>query len=128
MLSTMQDVPLLASRILTHGRTVHGRSTITTWTEDGPRRRSFAEIGDRAAQLANALRDELSVGPSDVVATLINARLVRRRRSSRTPTRSCPPGCPTRAADNHCGSSPAPGCPPIRRATQAPASAPINAS
>ncbi len=71
MLSTMQDVPLLASRILTHGRTVHGRSTITTWTEDGPRRRSFAEIGDRAAQLANALRDELSVGPSDVVATLM---------------------------------------------------------
>ena len=50
MRSTMQDVPLLLSRILTHGTTVHGRSRVSTWTgEDGPRRRSFAEIGSREA-------------------------------------------------------------------------------
>ncbi|MDX3240064.1 long-chain fatty acid--CoA ligase [Streptomyces sp. ME03-5709C] len=72
MLSTMQDVPLLVSRILTHGSTVHGRSQVTTWTGDGqPRRRSFAEIGARAARLAHALRDELAVQRDDRVATLM---------------------------------------------------------
>ncbi|MGI5251435.1 long-chain fatty acid--CoA ligase [Actinacidiphila glaucinigra] len=72
MLSTMQDVPLLVSRILTHGSTVHGRSQVTTWTGEGePKRRSFAEIGARAARLAHALRDELGVEPDDRVATLM---------------------------------------------------------
>ncbi|MDX2709232.1 long-chain fatty acid--CoA ligase [Streptomyces sp. PA03-6a] len=72
MLSTMQDVPLLVSRILTHGSTVHGRSQVTTWTGEGePQRRSFAEIGARAARLAHALRDELGVERDDRVATLM---------------------------------------------------------
>ncbi|MDX2649939.1 long-chain fatty acid--CoA ligase [Streptomyces sp. NPDC001902] len=72
MLSTMQDVPLLVSRILTHGSTVHGRSQVTTWTGEGePQRRSFAEIGARAARLAHALRDELGVQRDDRVATLM---------------------------------------------------------
>ncbi|MCW2872788.1 long-chain fatty acid--CoA ligase [Actinacidiphila oryziradicis] len=72
MLSTMQDVPLTVTRILAHGRTVHGRSTVTTWTGDGqPQRRSFAEVGDRAVQLANALRDELGVERDARVATLM---------------------------------------------------------
>ncbi|MCQ4084497.1 long-chain fatty acid--CoA ligase [Streptomyces sp. RB6PN25] len=72
MLSTMQDVPLTVTRILVHGATVHGRSRVTTWTGDGePHRRSFAEIGTRAVQLANALRDELGVVEGDRVATLM---------------------------------------------------------
>ncbi|MFI9774415.1 long-chain fatty acid--CoA ligase [Streptomyces sp. NPDC051956] len=72
MLSTMQDVPLLISRILTHGSTIHGTSQVTTWTgESGPRRRSFAEIGDRSAQLAHALRDDLGIVDDDRVATLM---------------------------------------------------------
>ncbi|MFF3618129.1 long-chain fatty acid--CoA ligase [Streptomyces sp. NPDC002467] len=72
MLSTMQEVPLTISRILEHGRRVHGRSTVTTWTgEAEPHRRTFAEIGDRAAQLAHALRDELGVEPGSVLATLM---------------------------------------------------------
>ncbi|MEU9388494.1 long-chain fatty acid--CoA ligase [Streptomyces sp. NPDC048324] len=72
MLSTMQDVPLLISRILTHGSRVHGTSQVTTWTGEGdPHRRSFAEIGERAAQLAHALRDELGVAGDDRVATLM---------------------------------------------------------
>ncbi|MFJ8012046.1 long-chain fatty acid--CoA ligase [Streptomyces sp. NPDC096339] len=72
MLSTMQEVPLTISRILEHGRRVHGRSTVTTWTGGAePHRRTFAEIGDRAAQLANALRDELGVEPGSVLATLM---------------------------------------------------------
>ncbi|MEU9118308.1 long-chain fatty acid--CoA ligase [Streptomyces sp. NPDC048506] len=72
MYSTMQDVPLLISRILTHGSTVHGQSQVITWTGDGePHRRSFAEVGARAAQLAHALRDELSVADEERVGTLM---------------------------------------------------------
>lgn len=72
MLSTMQDVPLTVARILTHGTLVHGRSQIITWTgESEPHRRSFAEAGTRAVQLANALRDELGVQGDDRVATLM---------------------------------------------------------
>ncbi|MEV0090616.1 long-chain fatty acid--CoA ligase [Streptomyces sp. NPDC050738] len=73
MLSTMQDVPLTVTRILTHGTLVHGSSQITTWTGDGqePHRRSFAEAGRRAVQLANALRDELGVVGDQRVATLM---------------------------------------------------------
>src|SRR6476661_4031175 len=68
----MQDVPLTVTRILIHGATVHGHATVTTWTGDGePNRRSFAEIGTRAVQLANALRDELGVIEGDRVATLM---------------------------------------------------------
>ncbi|MFB7052598.1 long-chain fatty acid--CoA ligase [Streptomyces vinaceus] len=72
MLSTMQDVPLLVTRILQHGMTIHGKSQVTTWTgEAEPYRRSFAEIGTRATRLANALRDELGVQQDDRVATLM---------------------------------------------------------
>ncbi|MGW4565470.1 long-chain fatty acid--CoA ligase [Streptomyces sp. NPDC004561] len=68
----MQDVPLTVTRILEHGVQVHGRSQITTWTGDAePQRRSFAEAGARAVQLANALRDELGIRPDDRVATLM---------------------------------------------------------
>ena len=46
MLSTMQDVPLLISRILTHGSTIHGSSQVTTWTGEGePQRAKLAAIG-----------------------------------------------------------------------------------
>ncbi|MCM2427520.1 long-chain fatty acid--CoA ligase [Streptomyces sp. RKAG337] len=72
MLSTMQDVPLTVTRILVHGALVHGRSQVTTWTGDAePHRRSFREIGVRAIQLANALRDELGVARDERVATLM---------------------------------------------------------
>ena len=67
MLSTMQDVPLTVTRLLEHGVLVHGRSQITTWTgEAEPQRRSFAEAGRRAVQLANALRDDLGIQDSDL--------------------------------------------------------------
>lgn len=72
MLSTMQDVPLTVTRILNHGMTIHGKSQVTTWTgEPEPQRRSFAEIGRRATQLANALRDELGVVADQRVSTLM---------------------------------------------------------
>ncbi|MGW5172959.1 long-chain fatty acid--CoA ligase [Streptomyces sp. NPDC004082] len=72
VLSTMQDVPLLISRIVTHGARVHGTSQVTTWTGEGaPQRRSYAEIGDRTAQLAHALREDLGITGDDRVATLM---------------------------------------------------------
>ncbi len=71
MLSTMQDVPLLISRILTHGSTVHGSSQVITWTGEEPQRRSFAEAGARTAQLAHALREDLGVADDERVATLM---------------------------------------------------------
>ncbi|MGP4007956.1 long-chain fatty acid--CoA ligase [Streptomyces sp. 4N124] len=67
----MQDVPLLISRILTHGSTIHGTSQVITWTGEEPQRRSFAEVGARAAQLAHALRDDLGVTDDERVATLM---------------------------------------------------------
>ncbi|MGA5027189.1 long-chain fatty acid--CoA ligase [Streptomyces griseoincarnatus] len=72
VLSTMQDVPLLISRILTHGSSIHGTSQVITWTGEGdPQRRSYAEIGSRAAQLAHALREDLGVRGDERVATLM---------------------------------------------------------
>ncbi|MBT2397469.1 long-chain fatty acid--CoA ligase [Streptomyces sp. ISL-100] len=72
MLSTMQDVPLTVTRILKHGMTIHGRSQVTTWTgEEEPQRRTFAETGERATRLANALRDELGVDGDQRIATLM---------------------------------------------------------
>lgn len=71
MFSTMQDVPLTVARILGHGASIHGRSTVTTWTGNDPQVRSFAEVGARAAQLAYALRDELDATPDTVIGTLM---------------------------------------------------------
>ncbi|MEU7224934.1 long-chain fatty acid--CoA ligase [Streptomyces chrestomyceticus] len=72
MQSTMQDVPLLVSRILTHGATIHGKAEVITWTGAGePHRRSYAETGARAAQLAHALREELGVRGDERVGTLM---------------------------------------------------------
>ncbi|MDG4862706.1 long-chain fatty acid--CoA ligase [Streptomyces sp. T-3] len=72
MLSTMQDVPLTVTRLLRHGSTIHGTSQVTTWTGEGePHRRSYAEIGGRAAQLAHALREDLGVDGDQRVATLM---------------------------------------------------------
>ncbi len=67
----MQDVPLLVSRILEHGSTIHGdRSEVVTWTGDGVRRLSYAEVGRQAARLAHALRDELGITGDQRIATL----------------------------------------------------------
>ncbi len=68
MRSTMMQTPLQISRILDHGSTVHGNSEVTTWTADGPRRMSYAEVGRRAAQLAHALRG-LGIDGDQRVAT-----------------------------------------------------------
>ncbi|WP_243790251.1 long-chain fatty acid--CoA ligase [Saccharopolyspora gloriosae] len=70
MLSTMHDGPLSIARILEHGSTAHGASEVATWTGEQARRRSYAEVGRRAAQLAHALR-ELGVTGDQRVATFM---------------------------------------------------------
>ncbi len=64
----MMDVPLTVGMIMRHGTTVHGDSEVVTWTGDGARRASYAEVGRRAAQLAGALRG-LGVAGDQRVAT-----------------------------------------------------------
>jgi fatty-acyl-CoA synthase len=54
--STMQDFPLTIAAILRHACGVHGARTATTATGDGYRQISYREVGQQAAQLANALR------------------------------------------------------------------------
>src|SRR5215207_5008692 len=71
MRSTMMDTPLQVSRLLEHGRTVHGATQVTTWTADGPRRTTYAEVGDTAARLAHALHDDLGVTGDERVGTLM---------------------------------------------------------
>jgi fatty-acyl-CoA synthase len=73
MKSTMMATPLLVSRLLEHGRTVHGGAEVITWTgaESGPRRTTFAEIGRQAARLAHALRDDLGVTGDQRVGTFM---------------------------------------------------------
>jgi len=63
------DQPLQISRLLDHGSTVHSGSEVVTWTGEGARRTSFAQVGAQAAQLAHALRDDLGVTGDDRVAT-----------------------------------------------------------
>src|SRR5215469_6111158 len=72
MRSTMMPTPLLVSRLLDHGRTVHGAATVTTWTAGmPPRRTSFAEVGAQAARLAHALHDDLGITGDQRVGTLM---------------------------------------------------------
>jgi len=70
MRSTMQEVPLLLSRILDHGATVHQDSEVVTWTAQGPRRESYAELGRHCARLAHAMRG-LGVDSDQRVATFM---------------------------------------------------------
>ncbi|MGH3493014.1 MAG: AMP-binding protein, partial [Sciscionella sp.] len=70
MLSTMQDGPLTIDQLLRYGTTVHGTSEVVTWTGQGSRRVSYADLGVRAAQLANALRS-LGVAGDERVATFM---------------------------------------------------------
>jgi fatty-acyl-CoA synthase len=69
-LSTMQAYPLTLSMILRHGRTVHSQSKVITFNGDGYHEATFAEVANRADQLAAALA-RIGVGQGDRVATLM---------------------------------------------------------
>ncbi|MGI5324794.1 long-chain fatty acid--CoA ligase [Actinomadura nitritigenes] len=70
MWSTMQDFPLTITTIMRYGTQVCGSAEIATWTGDGARRRTYAEVGERAARLAGALR-ALGVDGDQRVATFM---------------------------------------------------------
>ncbi len=70
MRSTMMDVPLTIASIMRYGTSVFGDREVVTWTGAGTRRRSYAEAGRRAAQLANALR-RLGVDADQRVGTFM---------------------------------------------------------
>ena len=56
MRSTMQEFPLTIAAIMRHGTQVHGDGQVVTATSGSQRSESYAEVGRRAARLANALR------------------------------------------------------------------------
>jgi fatty-acyl-CoA synthase len=56
MLGTMQDGQLSIANLLRHGSRVHANAEVVTWTGDGSRRQTYAEIAREAAKLAHALR------------------------------------------------------------------------
>ena len=68
--STMQDFPLTIAAIMRHGCGVHGMRTVTTATGGGYRQTSYHELGQQAAQLANALRG-LGITGDQRVATFM---------------------------------------------------------
>jgi fatty-acyl-CoA synthase len=68
--STMQDYPLTIAAIMRHGCGVHGARTVTTATGAGYRHSTYREVGQRAAQLANALRG-IGVSGDERVATFM---------------------------------------------------------
>jgi fatty-acyl-CoA synthase len=56
MYSTMQDFPLTIAALMRHACGVHGARTVTTATGTDYRHNTYREVGQHAAQLANALR------------------------------------------------------------------------
>ncbi|NMO04534.1 long-chain fatty acid--CoA ligase [Gordonia sp. TBRC 11910] len=68
--STMQHGELSIARLVEYSRRVFPEAKIRTWTGTELRDISFAEVGDKAAQLANALA-KLGVQRGDRVATFM---------------------------------------------------------
>jgi len=66
--STMQDFPINIAAILRHGRRVYADSNVVTFTGDGSRSATFAEVGVRAERLAAALT-RLGIERGDRVGT-----------------------------------------------------------
>jgi fatty-acyl-CoA synthase len=69
-ISTMPDFPLVITGVLRHGRKVYAGSECVTWTADGPRRATYAEVGDNADRLAAALT-RLGVQTGERVGTFM---------------------------------------------------------
>ena len=70
MRSTIMDIPLTITSIMRYGTSIFGDRELVTCTEDGARRRTYAEAGRRAARLANALR-RLGVDADQRVGTFM---------------------------------------------------------
>ena len=70
MYSTMQSFPLTIAAILRYASGVHGARKVTTATGNGYRATNYAELGEQAAALANALR-RIGVTGDQRVATFM---------------------------------------------------------
>jgi fatty-acyl-CoA synthase len=70
--STMPDFPLTIAAIMRHGCGVHGARTVTTATGAGYRQTTYRELGQQAAQLANALRRHGVTGDQRVATFMWN--------------------------------------------------------
>jgi fatty-acyl-CoA synthase len=70
MRATMMDAPLTITSILRYGTTAYGDREVVSAVPGGVRRRTYREIGVRAAALAGALRG-LGVDSDQRVATLM---------------------------------------------------------
>src|SRR5699024_8052027 len=68
MRSTMQDYQLTIGSLARHGVTVHPDAELVTATPDGTRTQTYAQMGERIAQLANGLRS-LGIDSDQRVAT-----------------------------------------------------------
>jgi fatty-acyl-CoA synthase len=69
--STMMDFQLTVTAIMRYGTTVFGDKEVVTAAGDAPaRRRTYADVGERSARLANALRS-LGVDGDQRVATFM---------------------------------------------------------
>lgn len=70
MLGTMQDWPLLVSKLIDHAAIYHGQREIVSLSCEGPKHRTnWATVRGRAKQVAGALR-RLGMQPGDRIATL----------------------------------------------------------
>ncbi len=69
MQSTMQDGDLTITDILRRGAQVYPESQVVSFEGEGSRRGTFAEVAERAARLAGALK-RLGIGSGDRVGTL----------------------------------------------------------
>jgi fatty-acyl-CoA synthase len=66
----MMDVPLTVTSIMRYGTSAFGGQEVVTSTGDSVRRRTYAEVGRRAARLANGLR-RLGIDGDQRVATFM---------------------------------------------------------
>ncbi len=70
MHGTMQDWPLLVSKLIDHAAIYHGQREIVSLSCEGPKHRTnWASVRGRARQVAGALR-RLGMQPGDRIATL----------------------------------------------------------
>jgi fatty-acyl-CoA synthase len=69
--STMGDTPLSIADLVRHGTTAYGDTEIAAYDGEITRRTTLAALGERAAQLAGALRDELDVQIGEPVASFL---------------------------------------------------------